>query len=180
MTQQQRQAAWEAVHRPETSSDDLARIAQAHPEFAQAIAAHPNTAAQAPAAQYAAAHLHAPGQNLAPAGPAATAQNGRLNVFGIIALSILALHSIMNAFTPIIVSRTALDLGLSSMNISMLFAGITLAWTLVAGGFALAGALQKQAPRMRWTAISSLVVCALALLSLIASLFSGLLAPLFY
>lgn len=34
--------AWAAVHRPETSPDELARIAEAHPEFASAIAEHPN------------------------------------------------------------------------------------------------------------------------------------------
>ena len=51
MTEQQRQAAWEAVHRPETTGEELARIAEAHPEFASAIAAHPNAPATQPAEQ---------------------------------------------------------------------------------------------------------------------------------
>lgn len=37
--------AWAAVHRPETTSEELARIAEAHPEFAPAIAEHPNAPA---------------------------------------------------------------------------------------------------------------------------------------
>lgn len=41
----QRIEAWAAVHRPETSSEDLARIAEAHPEFVPAISEHPNAPA---------------------------------------------------------------------------------------------------------------------------------------
>lgn len=37
-----RYAAWAALHRPETSAEELARIAAHHPEFADAISAHPN------------------------------------------------------------------------------------------------------------------------------------------
>lgn len=37
-----REAAWAALHRPKTDPAELAAIAGAHPEFAGAIAAHPN------------------------------------------------------------------------------------------------------------------------------------------
>ena len=47
----QRIEAWAAVHRPETTGDELARIAEEHPEFASAIAAHPNAPATQPAEQ---------------------------------------------------------------------------------------------------------------------------------
>ena len=162
VTEQQRQAAWEAAHRPETTGEELARISSAYPEFAAAIAAHPNAAA--PASFSATAPVHA----------------AKLNVFGIVALSVLAVHAIWGAFMPIVVTRAALDFGLDSSHLSLLVGAINLVWIVVAGSFALVGALKKDAPRMRWTAISSLVVCALSILSLIASLFVGLLAPLFY
>lgn len=194
MTEQQRQAAWEAVHRPETTGEELTRIGNAYPEFVSAIAAHPNAVSQAPTAQpYAAqgyaAQSHATNPHTAyatnaapPAGTLGTAaaQSGRLNVFGIIALSIHALHSFTNGFAPMFISRMAMDLDLNSMNISMLYTATALAWTLLAGGFAIAGTLQKQAPRMRWTAISSLVVSGLALLSIVSTFISSLFAPLFY
>ena len=183
VTEQQRQAAWEAVHRPETTGEELARISSAYPEFAAAIAAHPNAVSQRPAAQPYAAQSQAAYTNAAaPASFSATApgHTAKLNVFGIVALSILAVHAIWGAFMPIVVTRAALDFGLDSSHLSLLVGAINLVWIVVAGSFALVGALKKDAPRMRWTAISSLVVCALSLLSLIASLFMGLLAPLFY
>lgn len=188
VTEQQRQAAWEAAHRPETTGEELARISSAYPEFAAAIAAHPNAVSQLPAAQpdaaqpCAAQSQAAYSNAAAPAGFSATApgHTAKLNVFGIVALSILAVHAIWGAFMPIVVTRAALDFGLDSSHLSLLVGAINLVWIVVAGSFALVGALKKDAPRMRWTAISSLVVCALSLLSLIASLFVGLLAPLFY
>lgn len=203
MTEQQRQAAWEAVHRPETTGEELTRIGSAYPEFVSAIAAHPNAMSQAPAAQAPGAQVPAaqpyaaqsyPAQsyatnphsahttNATPAGALGTtaAQSGRLNVFGIIALSIHVVHSLTNGFVPMLISRMAMDLDLNSMNISMFYTVTALAWALLAGGFAIAGTLQKQAPRMRWTAISSLVVSGLALLSIASTFVSSLFAPLFY
>ncbi|MEZ3160502.1 hypothetical protein AB1K54_08115 [Microbacterium sp. BWT-B31] len=38
-----REAAWHALHDPATDAATLAAIAQAHPEFADAVARHPNT-----------------------------------------------------------------------------------------------------------------------------------------
>lgn len=199
MTEQQRQAAWEAVHRPETSPAELACIGSTYPEFAEAIAAHPNATSQAGAAQPSAAQHHvaqpyaaqsyaANAHTTYATNPAtssvfpatAAAQKGRLNVFGVIALSIHALHALTNGIAPMLISRMAMDLDLSSTNVSMLYTGTALVWALLAGGFALAGTLQKQAPRMRWAAISSLVVSGLALLSIISTFASSLFAPLFF
>lgn len=192
MTDQQREQAWAAVHRPETSSEELAHIAAAHPEFAQAIAAHPNapvrTAPPAPGPAgpvttqqpWPAWSETAGGGATAAPGMGASAQNSDLNVMGIVALGVLALHAITSAFMPMMVTRLALDLGLSSMSISLLFGGVTLVWVLVAGAFALIGAQQKHKPRLRWMAISALVACGLSLLSILASLSSGLFAPLFF
>jgi len=287
MTDQQRDAAWAAVHRPETSSEELGRIAEAHPEFGAAIQAHPNAhvagvsatqhawsaattadeasqvvvapdagfsapnAAAAPgtpgspaepggrettgayaapgdpaaagayaapgdpaaAGAYAAPGTYpnaaaAPGTLGSPAAPgghaaagayaapgtypnagayptqqgtsASTATGGRLNVFGIIALAILVVQALTSVYLPVVMSRLAYDLGLPIAGTSLIFGAINLVGILIVGGFALAGVLQKQATRMRWTAVSALVSCGLGLLSLIASLFSGMLAPLFY
>lgn len=256
MTDQQRDAAWAAVHRPETSSEELGRIAEAHPEFGAAIQAHPNahvagvSAAQhawsaattadeasqvvvapdagfsapnaaaapgtpgspaepggrettgayaAPGAPAAAGAYAAPGDPAAAGAYAApgtypnagayptqqgtsasTAAGGRLNVFGIIALAILVMQALTSVYLPVVMSRLAYDLGLPIAGTSLIFGAINLVGILIVGGFALAGVLQKQATRMRWTAVSALVSCGLGLLSLIASLFSGMLAPLFY
>ncbi len=198
MTEQQRQAAWEAVHRPETTGEELTRIGHAYREFAAAIATHPNAVSRAgtvqpspaqqpepqPYAEHsAAAYPHGAYANAAtPAGLSATAaaRGNKLNVFGIIALSIHVLHSFTNGFASILMSRMAMDLDLSSMNLSMFYTVSALVWALLAGGFAIAGTLQKQAPRLRWTAISSLVVSGLGLLSIISTFIASLSAPLFF
>ncbi len=180
MNEQQRLADWATVHRPDTSAEELARIARAHPEFMSAIAAHPNAPGVTVAAE--APHTHYPVSSSAQFATttAPAPSQGALNVMGIIALAILVLHAVSDAFLPMLMSRSAYEWGLSGMMISFLFGGVTLAWTIVAGAFALAGTLQKRASRMRWTAIGSLVACGLTLISLIASLFTGLFAPLLY
>ena len=68
----QRAEAWAAVHRPDTSSDELARIAEAHPEFSPAIAAHPNAPLAQPTAAATAPAGHA--QHVAPQQPQLQAQ----------------------------------------------------------------------------------------------------------
>lgn len=105
---------------------------------------------------------------------------GRLNVLGVIALAIQLLHAIFSAFTPMLVVRVSMDLDINSSGISLMLGGINLFWMLLSGGLALAGVLQKNAPRLRWTAIGALVVSALGIVSIVFSLLSGLLAPLFY
>ncbi len=57
MTEQQRQADWAAVHRPETTTEELTRIAQDHPEFMPAVMAHEH----APGATSHAVSMEAPG-----------------------------------------------------------------------------------------------------------------------
>ena len=223
MTEQQRQAAWEAVHRPETSAEDLARIGQMHPEFAQAIAAHPNAAAPAPLLQNSPAPALEPEQapheapsaapseqassaapqqqwgpgisdqaawahaasvpaGVASAGqtPASQPQSGRLNVFGIVALSLQVVHALTTTVTSMAVNSLAMNSGLGSMPMSLLYAGIGVLWALVVGCLGLAGVLQKDAPRMRWTAVSALVTACLGLLTIFASFFSAMFAPVFY
>lgn len=105
---------------------------------------------------------------------------GKLNVLGIIALSIQVLVTISSAFTPTLMFRLSLDLGMAAQSVGLLLAGIHLFWALVVGGLGLGGVLQKQASRLRWTAIGALVAAGLGLLSVVCSLLSSLLTPLFY
>lgn len=52
MNEQQRYADWAAVHRPETTTEELARIVRDHPEFAPAVMAHEHAPGSTPYGAY--------------------------------------------------------------------------------------------------------------------------------
>lgn len=104
----------------------------------------------------------------------------RVNVLGVVALSIAALHSALSVLTPAFVFRLSFDLDLDSSAISLVLGAVNLFWVLVVGVLGLFGLMRKDQPRLRWTAIGAVVSAGLGIISFVFSLFSGLLAPLFY
>ena len=170
--------AWAAVHRPETSSTELARIAAAHPEFAAAIAEHPNApAARTPEAsapylaqpghaqqQYAPTAYTQPQPQYAqpeytqpqngPAQPAASRQPATVNVAGIIAFSLLVVVTVLEFFVPVVMRQAMLTYNLSLM---VGFPLLRLILALCAIVIGIVGARMRSRPRLRWMAIGSIV-----------------------
>lgn len=164
--EQQRVAAWAAVHRPETTGDELLRIVAAHPEFAPAIAAHPNAPAtagpnaaqpqyvgQAPTGhpQYAALQYSA---GYAVAGQPAAQPRSPINVPGIIAFALLVLVTVLGLF-----SMTVQRQAMVTFNYALMwgFPLIRLLLVLTAVGLGIAGARMRSKPRLRWMAVGSIV-----------------------
>ncbi len=147
----QRIEAWAAVHRPETTRDELVRIAEAHPEFAPAIAAHPNAPAsqpleQAPQAQYAPA-LFSVAQSSQWAKP-------KVNIAGIIAFSLLVVVTVLEFFVPAVMHQAMLTYDISLM---IGFPLIRLILALCAIAIGIVGARMQSQPRLRWMAVGSIV-----------------------
>lgn len=83
------------------------------------------------------------------------AAGARVNVLGIVALSLLALIVVFDFFTPF-AQRSALAAG-GPPAIRYIAPLLGLGLILTATGLALGGVLQRSAMRMRWTAIGALV-----------------------
>ncbi len=93
---------------------------------------------------------------------------GRVNVLGIIALSLLALTVLSGFVTPLF-QHAALLAGRSA-TVLFLMPLAHLGVTLVAVGLAIGGVVQRSASRMRWTAVGALVAGVLGTVSTAASL----------
>ena len=168
----QRIEAWAAVHRPETTGDELARIGQAHPEFASAIAAHPNAPAtqpaeQAPHEQAERIQQHAQPQYAQPQytqphyewdqlSPVQSAEwaKPKANVAGIIAFSVLVVVTVLEFFVPVV-----MHYAMARFDISLLigFPLVRLILALCAIVIGIVGARMRSQPRLRWMAVGSIV-----------------------
>lgn len=186
--------AWAAVHRPETSSDELTRIAEAHPEFASAIADHPNApAALAPEAvevgpvqaQDSQQHFALPGpyaqpryaqpqysdvQYAQPQYPApsyaAPRQPSSTNIAGIIAFSLLVVVTVLEFFVPVVMRQAMLTYNISLM---VGFPLLRLILALCAIAIGIVGARMRSKPRLRWMAVGSIVAGSFLALPLLLS-----------
>ena len=105
------------------------------------------------------------------AAPAQPAPPARVNVLGIVALALVALGALLNVFLPFVYRAMAETGDIGSAITAVGIAQAVL--HVIAGGLALAGVLQRNAPRLRWTAIGALVTCALWALSALGSLLTG-------
>lgn len=173
----QRVEAWAAVHRPETTSEDLARIAEAHPEFAPAIAEHPNAPASGIAdagsqwntqpdqpldtpsshvtAQY--AQPHSQPQYAQPqyvSEPHAGSAKPRVNVAGVIAFSLLVLTTVLGFFFPYVMRQAMMTFDVAMMITFPLIRLLLVIAAIVLGAI---GAKMRLRPRLRWMAVGSLV-----------------------
>ncbi|MBO1900806.1 hypothetical protein J4H92_02450 [Leucobacter weissii] len=109
----------------------------------------------------------------ASAAPTLTARGG-VNGLGIAALSLLALLSFLSLLAPLLYRQAAIigDYSLVAGSLT----GLQFLVVLVAIGLAIGGVLQRSAPRLRWTAIGSLVSGALSLASMLFGTLGGWLA----
>ena len=168
----QRLEAWAAVHRPETPSDELARIAEAHPEFASAIAAHPNAPATQPAEQapheqaermqqcaqpqYAQpqyAQPHYASDQLSPVQSAQWAKP-KVNVAGMIAFSLLVVVTALEFFVPVVMHHAMVRFDIFLL---IGFPLLRLILALCAIVIGIVGARMHSRPRFRWMAVGSIV-----------------------
>lgn len=116
----------------------------------------------------------------APQPQAPRAAGGRVNILGVIALVILLLQALGTLFAPAFQFFLAIQIGLDFSLVSLIQTGINVFVLLIAGALALAGVLQKSAPRLRWTAIGSLVAVCLSLVAMVTGLLGGLIVNLLY
>ncbi|MBL3686497.1 hypothetical protein D3248_05960 [Leucobacter zeae] len=133
-----------------------------------------------PAPQYAAPQYaeppHTTPQYAAPQQPFAQGSGAarpldRVNILGIVALALVAAGALLNVFIPFIYRAMAEtgDIGSAISAVGTVQAVLH----VIAAGLALAGVLQRNAPRVRWAAIGALVACALWVVSALGSLLTG-------
>lgn len=152
-----------------------------HGAIPQGTPQQPQYAApQQPAPQYAAPQYaeppHTTPQYAAPQQPFAQGSGaaralGRVNILGIVALALVAAGALLNVFIPFIYRAMAEtgDIGSAISAVGTVQAVLH----VIAAGLALAGVLQRNAPRVRWAAIGALVACALWVVSALGSLLTG-------
>ena len=162
-------------------SDDTE--AQGWPGEAQApAAARVQEAAQAQQ-QWAAPAWGAPsggGRQWAAPAWGAPSGGGRANVLGIVALALLALNVLVGAMMPLAFRQVAMTSG-DYGAVSLIFGVISGVLLVAALGLAIAGVLQKQATRFRWTAIGALVAAAFGIVGYALNLLmTGLMSVLPY
>lgn len=205
MNDQQRGEAWAALHRPETSPETLSRIANDHPEFAAAIAAHPNAYpglkawAQSRAGQQPQQHGQPQSQvqsqsqiqpQVQPQQPhsyaAPTTAPGSARPYSPAPAG--GLFNVMGAIGLGVMVLSALFsfaipflLRTASMNYNMtLFSlatgGVQWAAIIIGGVFGVIGVVQKQRQRGRWMAYAALGAAGCSAIASFASLLGNLAA----
>lgn len=103
--------------------------------------------------------------------PVDSGRTNRLNVLGIVALSLLVIEGVLQ---PVLTYAFILGgNGAGAANTSTIISIMFIFFTLVATGLALGGVLQRSAPRLRWTAIGALVAGSLSLLGSLAFMIAG-------
>jgi len=120
--------------------------------------------------QYAHPQYADPRQPFDPGSPA-PAPRGRVNALGIVALALVGVGALLNVFLPLLyrVLATSGEIGTAISAVGTVQAVLH----VIAGGLAIGGVLQRNAPRFRWAAIGALVTSALWAISALGSLFTG-------
>lgn len=183
MNDQQRGEAWAALHRPETSPETLAHIANEYPEFAAAIAAHPNTYpdlkvwAQSRAGQQAqqprtyAAPTTTPG-SARPYSPSPA--GGLFNVMGTIGLGVMALSALFSFVVPFLLRAASINYSMPLFSLAT--GGVQWTAVIVSGVFGVIGVMQKQRQRGRWMAYAALGAAGYEAIANFASLLGNMAA----
>lgn len=151
------------------------QYAQQQPAPAPQQAPQQQQPAPAPQQQYAQQQYASQPQAQQAAYPAARGgEAGRLNLLGVIALGLQVLLALSNAFLPLLYRQVAMSGDFSVISVVMpVTQGVM---QLIIVGLAVAGLLQRSAPRLRWTAIGALVSGGLSLLSMAGSLLGNWIA----
>lgn len=111
-----------------------------------------------------------------PAYPAAPqAPPGQLNVFGIVALALIAFNLLFVIVQPLVYRGISETTNLSIA--TTLISGVQTVILVIALVFGVIGLLQKQRPRMRWTAIGATVCAGQGILATLLSMASWALIP---
>jgi len=201
MNDQQRGEAWAALHRPETSPETLSRIANDHPEFAAAIAAHPNAYpglkawAQSRAGQQPQQHgqpqSHAqpqpqvqsqqPHSYAAPTTAPGSARpyspapaGGLFNVMGAIGLGVMVLSALFSFAIPFLLRTASMNYNMTLFSLAT--GGVQWAAIIIGGVFGVIGVVQKQRQRGRWMAYAALGAAGCSAIASFASLLGNLAA----
>lgn len=202
MNDQQRGEAWAALHRPETSPETLSRIANDHPEFAAAIAAHPNAYpglkawAQSRAGQQAQQQPHAQTQQSQPVQPqqpvqphsyaapttapgsarpySPTPAGGLFNAMGAIGLGVMVLSALFSFAIPFLLRTASMNYNMTLFSLAT--GGVQWAAIIIGGVFGIIGVVQKQRQRGRWMAYAALGAAGCSAIASFASLLGNLAA----